>query len=205
VLRRLLRRSRDGAAGEELLSAGEPVVERPPGPASQGGAAHRSPLPRGRPGHTPVLHAILASKILHGHLQNRNQLLDPPPSDLSSVDSEEAALLVRVMAAAAHADGELDANERARIVAALQTTGLGSGDRERLEQAITEPPPLESLIRSIGSPQSAARVYAVSLAVLDKAAAVNRAYLRYLAQRLALPADLTVRLNRRFGLTSEPP
>jgi hypothetical protein len=36
--------------------------------------------------------------------------------------------------------------------------------------------------------------------VLDRYNNVHLAYLRYLAQRLGVPGDLVVRLNRRFGL-----
>lgn len=153
-----------------------------------------------RLGHMPALHGVLARQILNAHLRNRHQILDPPPSDLRAVDAAEADLLIRAMAAAAHADGSLDPMEQSRIRTALRTSALGEADRRELEQAIEEPQCLETLVRRVSTPRMAARFYAVSLAVLDKDAAVNRAYLRYLAQRLDLPADLVVRLNRRLGM-----
>jgi hypothetical protein len=163
------------------------------------------PLPPGRPldrrlGHLPELHRTLALKVLLGHVQNRNQLLEAPPSDLSSVEPAEAVLLIRAMAAAAHANGALDPHERERIRSALLTARLGDRDRQSLETSIDEPPCLEVVLREVASPQVAARVYAVSLTVLEKGTAVNRAYLRYIAHRLAIPADLAVRLNRQSGL-----
>jgi len=157
------------------------------------------PLSR-RFGHQPVLHAVLARQILNAHLRNRHQILDPPPSDLRAVDAAEASLLIRAMAAAAHANGTLDPMELGRIRTALQTSVLGEEERQELERTIGEPQSLEALVRQVTTPRIASRFYAVSLAVLDKDSAVNRAYLRYLAQRLGLPADLVVRLNRRLGM-----
>lgn len=161
-----------------------------------------------RLGHQPVLFATLARQILEAHLRQRHRLLDLPTSDLHAVAAEEADLLIRAMAAAAHADGALDPRERGRIRAALRTSRIGEAERRDLERIIKEPPCLETLVRRADTPRMAARFYAVSLAVLDLAVsdretAVNRSYLRYLAHRLDLPGDLVVRLNRRFGMRGE--
>ncbi|WP_448203279.1 DUF533 domain-containing protein [Azospirillum sp. sgz302134] len=153
-----------------------------------------------RLGHLPALHEVLARHILNAHLRNRHQLMDPAPSDLRTASAEEARLLIRAMAAAAHADGGLDQLERGRIRSVLRTSALDEEDRRELERLVEEPQCLEELVRQVGTPRMAARFYAVSLAVLDKNEPVNRAYLRYLAQRLGLPGDLVVRLNRRLGM-----
>ena len=154
-----------------------------------------------RGGQEPVLHQVLAQKILHGHLQNRHQLMDRHLADLSERAPEEAALLIRAMAAAAHADGGLDAQELEIIREALASTKLDEDERRRLEEDIAEPPCLEALARQVEpSSQAAARFYAVSLRVLERDDRLDLAYLRYLGQRLAVPRDVIVRLNRRFGL-----
>lgn len=153
-----------------------------------------------RLGHQPELHRLLAAKILHAHLQNRDQLMTPAPSNLSGVTAEEATLLVRAMIAAAHADGRLDEQERRRILGALGTAALSRDQRARLVAEIETPQCLEALARQVGGPAEAARFYAASLAAMDKGPAVGRAYLAYLARRLGLPADQEVRLNRRLGL-----
>ena len=56
--------------------------------------------------------------------------------------------------------------------------------------------------RSVRQPSSreAARFYAVSLRLLERDNKTDVAYLNYLAQRLAIPRDVIVRLNRRFGM-----
>ncbi len=179
-----------GGAQEAPVPAPAPTAA---GPAQTGEA-------RPRLGHEPVLHAMLARQILDAHLRNRHQLLDRAPADFRSFDAEETDLLVRAMAAAAHADGELDATERGRIRSRLNTSSLDEEDRDRLQRQVEEPQCLEELIRRVDGPRMAARFYAVSLATVDKHAPINRSYLRYLAQRLGLPADLVVRLNRQMGL-----
>lgn len=163
------------------------------------GIADSTP-PKPRLGHEAALHAMLARQILDAHLRNRHQLLDRAPSDFRSFNAEETRLLVLAMAAAAHADGGLDATERSRIGSRLRTSSLEEEERNRLERMVEEPQCLEELVRRIDSPRMAARFYAVSLATVDKNAPINRSYLRYLAQRLGLPADLVVRLNRQMGL-----
>ncbi|CAO3425598.1 DUF533 domain-containing protein [Azospirillum endophyticum] len=182
------------AAVQEISPSDESAPARVADPAGDSGAA------KPRLGHQPVLHEILARQILDAHLRNRHQLLDRAPSDFRSFNAEETRLLVLAMAAAAHADGGLDATERGRIGGRLRTSSLEEEDRNRLERLIEEPQCLEELVRRVDSPRMAARFYAVSLATVDKNAPINRSYLRYLAQRLGLPADLVVRLNRQMGL-----
>jgi uncharacterized membrane protein YebE (DUF533 family) len=165
--------------------------------------ANSAGVSRRRGGHEPGLHQVLAQKILHGHLENRHQLIDRGMADLSGRPGQEAALLIRAMAAAAHADGMLDAQEHEILMAALASTELGPEERRRLELEIMQPPCLEALARQV-EPASrlAARFYAVSLRVLDRDDKTDLAYLGYLAQRLAISRDVVVRLNRRFGLAA---
>ena len=152
-------------------------------------------------GHRPVLLQLLALKVLDGHLRNRHQLMDPPLSDLRGLGAEEATLLIRAMAAAAHADGRLDPEEHRTIAAALAAADqLDAAEKRRLEEGVIEPPCLEALARQIGTARTAARFYAVSLRAVDGNSKLNRAYLHYLSQRLSLPGDLVVRLNRQFGM-----
>lgn len=189
LLKRLFGGAQDAAA---------PPAAPTPAPTPAGAAEPGEARPR--LGHEPVLHEMLARQILDAHLRNRHQLLDRAPADFRSFGMEETHLLVRAMAAAAHADGELDATERGRIGSRLHTSSLDEEDRDRLQRLIEEPQCLEELIRQVDGPRMAARFYAVSLATVDKHAPINRSYLRYLAQRLGLPADLVVRLNRQMGL-----
>lgn len=151
-------------------------------------------------GHKPEIHRVLAHKILCGHLRSRNRLMEWGITDLSRLQPAEARLMILAMAAAAHADGLLDQGERAVILKALADCRIDREERLRLERAIELPPSAEALLREVKSPEQAARFYASSLAAVDKDRAVSRAYLAYVAVRLALPVDQVVRLNRRQGL-----
>lgn len=181
------------------LFAGAPEAPTPDAAPNATLAADPAP-PKSRLGHEPTLHAMLGRQILDAHLRNRHQLLDRAPTDFRTAAADETHLLVLAMSAAAQADGELDAIERGRIRSRLGTSSLDEEARRRLEQLVDQPQCLEELVRRIDTPRLAARFYAVSLATVDKNAPINRSYLRYLAQRLGLPADLVVRLNRQMGL-----
>jgi len=151
-------------------------------------------------GHEPEVLRTIAAKVLHFHLANRNRLFDVPPTDLGDRPADEAAWLVRAMMAAAHADGALDPGERKRILAALASAKLSDQLRVTLRSEMDEPQCLESLVRRVADQGQAARFYAVSLIAIDKQSPVSRLFIAYLAERLALPADLVVRLNRRLGM-----
>ncbi len=144
--------------------------------------------------------AVLARKVLELRLRERSQALVGDPADLQDLDPDTARLLIQAMGAAAHADGRLDARERVRIRTALETTALDPEARDALLYELEAPPSLEGLAREVTTPQIAVRFYAVSLAVAKQGKAANRAYLNYLAHRLAVPSDVVIRLNRRFDV-----
>ncbi|HYC02101.1 MAG TPA: DUF533 domain-containing protein [Azospirillaceae bacterium] len=154
-----------------------------------------------RGGQGEALLNVLAQKVLRAHLQNRHQLLDPPPADLGGLEPAEARLMLLAMIAAGHADGELDGRERQRILAAIATSRLDQAERHALSDALEEPPALEPLLRQVAGTRLAPRFYAVSLVALRDAGGVGRAYLAYIAARLSLPADLVVRYQRRFRMS----
>lgn len=146
------------------------------------------------------LELTLARKILEAHLTNRRRQMQNDPADLRGVDREQAKLLIRAMAAAAHADGGLDANERARITRTLTSTRLTDDERAELEGSLAEPPCLETLLRKVDGEEIATRFYAVSLAVTERGRGANSSYLDYVAHRLKLPRDVILRLNRAFDV-----
>ena len=154
----------------------------------------------GEPDHSSLRHAVLdqvlAVKILDAHLRNRIQLMQSDPTDLSGVSPAEAALLIRGMAAAGHADGGLQQAERERLVVYADTAALTEAVRNDILAEVERPPSIESLVRQVETPRIAERLYAVSIAVIGQDAAVSRAYLAYLAIRLDLSNDIILRLNR---------
>lgn len=169
--------------------------------ARDGGSVGNGRMVReGEPDHASlrrtVLDRVLAVKILDAHLRNRVQLMQRDPTDLSGVTPTEAALLIRAMAAAGHADGGLQPAERERLLAYADTGLLAADVRRDILAEIEHPPSIESLVRQVETPRIAERLYAVSIAVIGREAAVCRAYLAYLAVRLDLSNDIVLRLNR---------
>lgn len=141
----------------------------------------------------------LAEKVLRSHLQNRSQLLDPPPAGLANLDRAQRELLVRAMIAAAQASGEVTEGEMRRIERALAVLGSGEEERGFLRDALRSPVALGELLREVRDAQTASRVYAASLLAIDRHDRVSRAWLHYLALRLELPLEVVAALHRRFG------
>ncbi|MFC3078684.1 DUF533 domain-containing protein [Phenylobacterium terrae] len=158
------------------------------------------PSPGARPGPRRELELTLARKVLEAHLKSRRSQMRTDPTDLRGVEREQAKLLIRAMAAAAHADGALDLAERERIARALASTRLNDAERQELEAGLEDPPCLETLLRSVSGEELATRFYAVSLAATEHGRGANKSFLSYIANRLKLPRDLVLRLNRAFDV-----
>lgn len=141
----------------------------------------------------------LAAKVLRSHLQNRSQLLDPPPAGLANLERPQRELLVRTMVAAARASGEVTDRKIGRIERALAVLGGGEAERRCLSATLGSPVALDDLLREVRDAPTASRVYAASLLAVDRHDRVNRAYLHYLACRLELPLEVVAALHRRFG------
>jgi uncharacterized membrane protein YebE (DUF533 family) len=174
------------------LTSGNFAPEGPSAPDSSGSGE--------RMGHAPSLIRAIAQKILGAHLKNREKLLEDAISDLQIIDPTEAKVMVLAMIAAAHADGAFDDGKRARIRAAMHRSSMPVEERARIEEGMSEPPSLESLLLTIDQPKRALRFYAASLNAIDKTRPVSRLYLAYLAQRLGLASDQVVSLNRALGM-----
>lgn len=147
-----------------------------------------------------TIETALAVKLLDAHLRNRVQLMIARPTDLSGLSHREAALLVRAMAAAGHADGGLEVSERQRLFALARTGIPDEAERQRLLAEIETPPSLEQLVRMVETPGMAERFYAVSASVIRRDRPACRAYLAYLATRLDLPGDVVLRIDREVDM-----
>lgn len=142
---------------------------------------------------------VLAAKVLIDWLRNRQQLLVPFTLDLQKLEAGKAQRVIHAIAAAAQADGTLDAKTHARLEAALDRVHATDDHRTMLAHALDHPSPLRQILSDVKDVQSGAVYYAASLLATDRRKNVNRRYLRYLAARLQLPTDLARDLERRFG------
>jgi uncharacterized membrane protein YebE (DUF533 family) len=129
--------------------------------------------------------------------------MPPPPPGVPEADpaarEREAVLLVEAMAAAAHADGALDDEERARIVTRAQQAGLAADELAVVERALASPPPAAEVAARVATPAQAEQVYAASLMAVRIDSDAERTYLADLAARLHLAPETAARLHRLLG------
>ncbi len=119
--------------------------------------------------------------------------LPPPPPiarDLSHLSEREAeaVLLVRVMIAAAAADGQIDAEERGRILARTADAGLDADTRGFLEAELAVPRSADE-IAAMTRPALVNEVYAAALLAVNLDHESERVFLHRLGAGLGLSAE----------------
>jgi uncharacterized membrane protein YebE (DUF533 family) len=110
-----------------------------------------------------------------------------------------ARLMIRAMVMAARADGEIDAEEKAKIMAFLGEAT--DEERQFVEAAMVAPVDLASFAGEV-SAEMRERVYATSLLVAGGESAGERAYLDRLAAALGLDAATRARLDKARGASA---
>jgi uncharacterized membrane protein YebE (DUF533 family) len=119
-----------------------------------------------------------------------------PPSDSefsaepADVDSSFALSLVRVMIAAARADGHVDDAERARIHDKLALSGLGDDAVAFLDRALAEPVDMDTLVASAKTEAQKVEMFTAARLAIDPDTRAERGFLDLLAGRLGLADPL---------------
>jgi uncharacterized membrane protein YebE (DUF533 family) len=113
---------------------------------------------------------------------------------------QRALLMVRAMINAAKADGEIDRQEIERISAKLGDAASDQEARAFLVQEMQQPSDVDGITRQVSSPELAVQVYAASLLAIEVDTPAERAYLRDLAGRLGLDANVTSRVHQALGV-----
>ncbi|MBD0270945.1 MAG: DUF533 domain-containing protein [Acetobacteraceae bacterium] len=192
LLKRLIgaARNRDGKA--EALE---------PGQGEMAAAAATPAQQRRRLATRPeaILHESLATKVMHGWLENRQQTLFPLVLNLRNLGGRERALLAEIMAAtlaAGRAPPTEDRGEAARQ--ALARLGAAEEEIRRLDSALERPRPARDLLADIQDAGIGPHAYAAALLATDVREPASRAWLGYLAARFALPPEVVVSLDRRY-------
>ncbi|WP_210529785.1 DUF533 domain-containing protein [Rubellimicrobium arenae] len=155
---------------------------------------------RGHVGVEPgrALEVALGTKLLDGWLANRHQILVPHTLNFQALSSDEGHLLLRIMAAAAQADGQVDLRESRQIQLALQRVGAGAAEAEWLDTALGELQNLAALLAEVQRMGLATHAYAAALLAINRRGPANQAFLTYMAARLGLAADVAGSLDRRY-------
>lgn len=120
----------------------------------------------------------------------------PPPPRVSA---DAALTLVRAMIAAAKADGEVDRDEMQRIVERLEQAGASQEERAFVLAEVAKPLDVDALVAQIAPPVTGADVYAASLLAIEVDTPEEVAYLRRLAERLALDGDTVRQLHEQLN------
>ncbi len=114
----------------------------------------------------------------------------PPPVAAASetqIDPQELAKrMIRVMIAAAHADGSLDEEEEKAILARLKNTGLSQEERLFILDELHQPKSISELTDGISDPSIAKTMYMLAVNAIAIDSAGERAWLDDLAARLSL-------------------
>jgi uncharacterized membrane protein YebE (DUF533 family) len=126
--------------------------------------------------------------------------MPPPPPPPAGARSEGQVLtLIAAMVAAAKADGQVDEEEKGRLLARLEEIGAGDEERAFLAAELEKPPDLDALVARVEGPVQAAEVYAASVAVIDADTLAEQGYLALLAARLGLSAELVGDIHARVA------
>jgi tellurite resistance protein len=116
-----------------------------------------------------------------------------------SAESAEALLMLRVMIAAAKADGAIDAEERGRIAAQLDGAGLSAKARDAVLADFDKPQSPAALAKQATDPMLAAQLYAAAVVGAGEIAAAERAWLDELAKALKLDRAATAAIEARLA------
>ncbi|PID77118.1 MAG: protein YebE [Deltaproteobacteria bacterium] len=116
----------------------------------------------------------------------------PPPlsqnSEEMQTDEDELALrFIRVMVAAAYADGKLDQEEKSRIISAIEKQELTEEEKHFIADEFHQPRPISELTAGINEPAIAQALYQTALSAIDVDTPEERKWLNELAASLAIP------------------
>ena len=125
----------------------------------------------------------------------------PPPGrpQPAIAHQDEHLHLLRIMIAAMHADGAVDASERGRLLERAAAAGLQGEDLRALEDELWHPRPLDQLLRDTPA-ELREQAWIAGLVAIDADEASEHAFLARLADGLQLDAARQARIRQDLGL-----
>jgi uncharacterized membrane protein YebE (DUF533 family) len=128
-------------------------------------------------------------------------LREPQSAEEEKALDNNAILVIRAMINAAKADGEIDQNERSRILSKLDEVGATDEERRFVEAEMKKPRDIAALASEVhGKPDVAAQVYAASLLAFDVDTQAEEDYLLQLAAQLNLDATTCRQIHDALGV-----
>lgn len=112
-----------------------------------------------------------------------------------------ALLTIKAMMNAAKADGQVDEQEKARLLGKLQEGGISAEEQRFVTEEMQKPIDLDGLVRAVPNQQAAAQIYAASLMAIEVDTDPERHYLADLAAKLNLDPNVVTYLHKAVGLS----
>lgn len=155
-----------------------------------------SSVPGGGAGIAGMLAALGGAAAMTG--QNVGKMIDAGPQEATSPDAEKsAALFLRAMIQAAKSDGEIDAQEQAKI---METVGDADAEDIAFVQAQLAAP-LDVASLAADTPEAMApQVYSMSLMTIRLDSPAEAEYLDQLASALGLTQQTVNALHLQMGV-----
>ena|GEM_PF-313290 len=125
-------------------------------------------------------------------------LRDPRDSQEQAELETTGMLVLKAMINAAKADGDIDADEKARILARVDASDVEA--RRFLNDEMAKPIDTASIVGAVKTPEQAAEIYAASLLAIKVDTPAERSYLTTLARDLKLSPDVVRRLHEMTGV-----
>lgn len=119
--------------------------------------------------------------------------------------ASDAEQVIRVMIAAACADGMVDEGERRRIADYLADAGSTPAELAYAEDQLRRPATAQDLARGVASREVASELYAAALLIAAKATLGTRAFLGRLASALRLEPKFVADLHAAWGISPPVP
>ncbi|MET0427900.1 MAG: tellurite resistance TerB family protein [Microvirga sp.] len=112
-----------------------------------------------------------------------------------SQTEDDALLYLRAMVAAASADGQVDGDERERILKGMAEAGIDAAATRWLQDELASPADVEELAATVNTPEKAAQVYAAARIAIEPDTMQEREFLRQLATALDLDEAFRARIE----------
>ena len=121
----------------------------------------------------------------------------PVPGGAALSGNALAVRMIQVMAAAAHADGAMDAEEERAVLDKLRGAELTQEEKMFLLDELHQPKSIDTLVAGITDPGVARTMYMLALATIDIDTEAERAWLDTLASRLGISAEMKAFLEEQ--------
>jgi len=151
----------------------------PPGSGSFGGPPPPPP-PGGRPNVSPPPPPVQPAPA--------SSAVAPAVGGLGGHDL--AVRMIQAMAAAAHADGVMDAEEERAVLDRLRGADLSQEEKMFLLNELHQPKSIEALVAGVNDPAVAQTMYMLAAAAISIDTEAERAWLDELASRLGLSKEM---------------